>query len=133
MTERLVIVGGGQAAAQAVQSLRQQGFAGPITLLCDEPYLPYQRPPLSKKYFAGELPRERLGLRPAAFYAEKGVALELNVRAEELEPASRRLRLHDGRTLDYDRLLLATGSRPRTLDVPGKALAGVHYLRSPRR
>lgn len=130
MTERLVIVGGGQAAAQAVQSLRQQGFAGPITLLCDEPYLPYQRPPLSKKYFAGELPRERLVLRPAAFYAEKGVALELNVRAEELEPASRRLRLHDGRTLDYDRLLLATGSRPRTLDVPGAALAGVHYLRT---
>ena len=85
---------------------------------------------MSKKYFAGELPRERLVLRPAAFYAEKGVALELNVRAEELEPASRRLRLHDGRTLDYDRLLLATGSRPRTLDVPGAALAGVHYLRT---
>ena len=90
MTEHLVIVGGGQAAAQAVQSLRQQNFAGAITLLCDEPYPPYQRPPLSKKYFAGELPRERLLLRPAGFYAEKGVALELEARVEEIEPAPRR-------------------------------------------
>jgi 3-phenylpropionate/trans-cinnamate dioxygenase ferredoxin reductase subunit len=75
MTEHLVIVGGGQAAAQAVQSLRQQNFAGPITLVADEAYPPYQRPPLSKKYLAGELTRERLLLRPAAFYAEKGVTL----------------------------------------------------------
>ena len=85
MAEHLVIVGGGQAAAQAVQSLRQQSFAGAITLLCDEPYPPYQRPPLSKKYFAGELTRERLLLRPAAFYAEKGVTLEQNARVEELD------------------------------------------------
>jgi 3-phenylpropionate/trans-cinnamate dioxygenase ferredoxin reductase subunit len=130
MTERLVIVGGGQAAAQAIQSLRQQSFLGPITLVCDEPYPPYQRPPLSKKYFAGELTRDRLLLRPPAFYAEKGVTLEQNARVEQLEPASRRLRLRDGRTLDYDRLLLATGSRARTLDVPGTGLAGVHYLRT---
>ena len=119
MAEHLVIVGGGQAAAQAVQSLRQQSFAGAITLVCDEPYPPYQRPPLSKKYFAGELTRERLLLRPAAFYAEKGVTLEQNARAEELDVAARRVRLRDGRTLVYDRLLLATGSRVRTLDVPG--------------
>jgi 3-phenylpropionate/trans-cinnamate dioxygenase ferredoxin reductase subunit len=130
MTEHLVIVGGGQAAAQAVQSLRQQSFAGPITLLCDEPYPPYQRPPLSKKYFAGELTRERLLLRPAAFYAEKGVTLEQNARVEELHVVGKRLRLRDGRTLAYDRLLLATGSRVRTLDVPGAALPGVHYLRT---
>ena len=130
MAEHLVIVGGGQAAAQAVQSLRQQSFLGPITLVCDEPYPPYQRPPLSKKYFAGELARERLLLRPAAFYAEKGVTLEQNARVEELEPAARRLRLRDGRTLVYDRLLLATGSRARALDVQGTGLAGVHYLRT---
>jgi len=130
MTEQLVIVGGGQAAAQAVQSLRQQNFAGPITLLCDEPFPPYQRPPLSKKYLAGELARERLFLRPAAFYAEKGVTLEQGARVEELEPAARRVRLRDGRTLAYDRLLLATGSRVRTLDVPGAELPGVHYLRT---
>jgi 3-phenylpropionate/trans-cinnamate dioxygenase ferredoxin reductase component len=130
MSEHLVIVGGGQAAAQAVQSLRQQGFAGAITLLGDEPYPPYQRPPLSKKYFAGELARERLLLRPAAFYAEKNVALEQNARVEEIEPAARRVRLRDGRTLAYDRLLLATGSRARELAVPGADLPGVHYLRT---
>jgi 3-phenylpropionate/trans-cinnamate dioxygenase ferredoxin reductase subunit len=130
MSEHLVIVGGGQAAAQAVQSLRQQSFAGPITLLSDEAYPPYQRPPLSKKYFAGELPRERLLLRPTAFYAEKGVTLELNARAEELDAGARLLRLRDGRTLAYDRLLLTTGSRVRTLDVPGSTLPGVHYVRT---
>jgi 3-phenylpropionate/trans-cinnamate dioxygenase ferredoxin reductase subunit len=130
MTEHLVIVGGGQAAAQAVQSLRQQNFAGPITLVADEAYPPYQRPPLSKKYLAGELTRERLLLRPAAFYAEKGVTLEQNARVEELDTNAQRLRLHDGRTLEYDRLLLATGSRVRKLDVPGATLAGVHYLRT---
>ena len=130
MNDHLVIVGGGQAAAQAVQSLRQQSFTGAITLLSDEPHPPYQRPPLSKKYFAGELARERLLLRPAAFYAEKGVALELGARVEEIEPAERRVRLRDGRTLAYDRLLLATGSRARVLPVPGADLPGVHYFRT---
>jgi 3-phenylpropionate/trans-cinnamate dioxygenase ferredoxin reductase subunit len=130
MTEHLVIVGGGQAAAQAVQSLRQQNFAGPITLFADEAYPPYQRPPLSKKYLAGELTRERLLLRPAAFYAEKSVTLEQNARVEELDAGARRLRLRDGRTLGYDRLLLATGSRVRRLDVPGATLPGLHYLRT---
>jgi 3-phenylpropionate/trans-cinnamate dioxygenase ferredoxin reductase component len=130
MTEHLVIVGGGQAAAQAVQALRQQGFAERITMLAEEPCPPYQRPPLSKKYLAGEIPRERLLLRPPAFYAERGVTLEQGMKAAELDLESRRVRLADGRTLDYDRLLLATGSRVRKLDVPGTALAGVHYLRT---
>src|SRR5687768_9586475 len=122
MSQHLVIIGGGQAAAQAVQALRHQSFAGPITLLSDEPYPPYQRPPLSKKYFAGELPRERLLLRPAAFYADKGVQLEQSARVEELDAAGQRVRLRDGRMLAYDLLLLATGSRVRTLQVPGATL-----------
>jgi 3-phenylpropionate/trans-cinnamate dioxygenase ferredoxin reductase subunit len=130
MSEHLVIVGGGQAAAQAVQSLRQQNYAGAITMLADEPYPPYQRPPLSKKYLAGELTRERLLLRPAAFYQEKGVTLELGCRAAELDLAARKVRLEDGRSLGYDRLLLTTGSRVRRLAVPGVDLAGVHYLRT---
>ena len=130
MAEHLVVVGGGQAAAQAVQALRQQNFAGPITLLGEEPSPPYQRPPLSKKYLAGEMPRERLLLRPASFYAEKGVTLEQNCRVAELDLPAQRVRLHDGRTLAYDRLLLATGSRVRRLDVPGTDLRGVHYLRT---
>jgi 3-phenylpropionate/trans-cinnamate dioxygenase ferredoxin reductase component len=130
MSEHFLIVGGGQAAAQAVQTLRQQGFGGTVTLLAAEPFVPYQRPPLSKKYLAGELPRERLFLRPASFYADKGVTLELGCRVAELEPAYRRVRLADGRIVGYDRLLLATGSGVRRLDVPGAALSGVHYLRT---
>jgi 3-phenylpropionate/trans-cinnamate dioxygenase ferredoxin reductase subunit len=130
MAEHLVVVGGGQAAAQAVQSLRQHNFSGAITLVCDEPYLPYQRPPLSKKYLAGELARERLFVRPAAFYAEKGVTLAQGRRAEELDLAARKLRLDDGSAIGYDRLLLATGGRVRRLDVPGVDLPGVHYLRT---
>lgn len=130
MAEHLVIVGGGQAAAQAVTTLRQQRFLGPITLLGEEPYAPYQRPPLSKKYLAGELPRERLALKPASFYAEHGVTLELGRRAEELELSRRRVLLNDGRTLEYDRLLLATGSRVRKIAAPGSELAGVQYLRT---
>jgi 3-phenylpropionate/trans-cinnamate dioxygenase ferredoxin reductase subunit len=130
MAEHLVIVGGGQAACQAVQSLRLGHYAGAITLVSDEAHPPYQRPPLSKKYLAGELTRERLLLRPAAFYAEKGVALELGRRATALDLATRRVRLDDDRELHYDRLLLATGSRVRKLDVPGAALPGVHYLRT---
>jgi len=130
MPEHLVIVGGGQAASQAVQSLRLGHYAGAITLVSDETYAPYQRPPLSKKYLAGEVTRERLLLRPVAFYAEKGVTLELGRRATALDLARRRVRLDDDRELTYDRLLLATGSRVRKLDVPGTALPGVHYLRT---
>jgi 3-phenylpropionate/trans-cinnamate dioxygenase ferredoxin reductase subunit len=130
MTEHFVIVGGGQAASQAVQTLRQQGFADNLTLIGDEPHLPYQRPPLSKKYLAGELPRERLFLRHAAFYAEKGVTLELGRRAVELDLAKHAVRLDDGRALTYDRLLLATGSAVRRLPIAGAELPGVHYLRT---
>src|SRR5512139_1043363 len=103
MAEHLVVVGGGQAAVQTVQTLRQHNYAGAITVLADEPHAPYQRPPLSKKYLAGELPRERLLLRPMTFYAEKNVRLELGCRVEELELAARHVRLADGRKLDYDR------------------------------
>jgi 3-phenylpropionate/trans-cinnamate dioxygenase ferredoxin reductase subunit len=130
MPEHLVIVGAGQAAAQTIQNLRQQNYAGSITLIGDEPYPPYQRPPLSKKYFAGEVARERLLLRPQSFYADKGVALELGRRVEEIDRGARALRLDDGRTLRYGRLLLATGSRARKLEAPGAALAGVHHVRT---
>ena len=130
MSEHLIIVGAGQAAAQAVQSLRQGGFGGAITLVGDEPYLPYQRPPLSKKFLAGELTRDRLSLRPQSFYVEKGVEVILKSRAAELELARRAVRLTDGRTLQYDRLLLATGSRVRKLEIPGADRPGVYYLRT---
>src|SRR5262245_41861237 len=130
MTEHLVVVGAGQAATQAAQTLRQQNYSGAITLVGEEPYAPYQRPPLSKKYFAGETPRERLLLRPQPFYAEKGIALELGARVEELDAAAHVPRLHDGRTLRSDKLEHATGSRARTLAVPGAELVGVHHVRT---
>ena len=128
--EHIVIVGGGQAAAQTVQTLRQNQFTGGITLVGEEDLLPYQRPPLSKKYLAGELHRERLLLRPLRFYENHGVDLRLGVRAEELDCDHRRITLEDGGTLHYHRLMLATGSRVRRLKVPGADLQGIHYVRS---
>ena len=130
MKERLVVIGGGQAAVQAIHSLRQGGFAGGIALVGDEPHVPYQRPPLSKKYLAGALERGRLHLRPESFYAAREVDLHLGARAEELDVEAGRVRLADGRVLTYDRLLLATGSRPRRLTVPGADLRGIHYVRT---
>lgn len=129
MSERLIIVGAGQAAAQAVQTLTQNDYRGTITVVGDEPYLPYQRPPLSKKYLAGELARERLSLRPAAFYQQRGVSLRLGERVAHVDLSDRRVLLPGGETLDYDRLLLATGSRVRRLALPGATLDGVFTLR----
>jgi 3-phenylpropionate/trans-cinnamate dioxygenase ferredoxin reductase subunit len=130
MSEHVIIVGAGQAAAQAIQTLRQGGFDGPISLIGQERHLPYQRPPLSKKYLSGELPRERLMLRPESFYRDKDVRLELGVAVDRLESRAARLHLADGRSVAYDKLLLATGSRVRRLAVPGADLPGVHYLRT---
>jgi 3-phenylpropionate/trans-cinnamate dioxygenase ferredoxin reductase component len=130
MFEQIVIVGGGQAAIQAVDTLRRRGFAGQLTLVGEEPWLPYQRPPLSKKYLAGALERERLSLRPAQFFAEHQVQAHLGRRVTDIAPQRHHVRLDDGLVLPYDALLLATGSRPRRLAVPGADLAGVHYLRT---
>ena len=130
MYQDIVIVGAGQAAVQAVDTLRRRGFTGKLTLIGDEPWLPYQRPPLSKKYLAGRLERERLLIRPAAFFAEHAVTTHLGRRVTDLAPHEHHLRLDDGLVLPYDALLLATGSRPRRLLVPGAELSGVHTLRT---
>jgi 3-phenylpropionate/trans-cinnamate dioxygenase ferredoxin reductase subunit len=130
MPKHFIIIGAGQAAAQAVHTLRQNSFGGRITLIGQERYVPYQRPPLSKKYLAGELETERLYLRPEKFYADRDVALEFGIRAERLEASARRVILEDGRALDYDGLMLATGSRVRRLDLPGSGLGGIHYVRT---
>jgi 3-phenylpropionate/trans-cinnamate dioxygenase ferredoxin reductase subunit len=128
--ERIVIAGGGQAAAQAVDTLRRKGFTGTLVLIGEEPWLPYQRPPLSKKYLAGALERERLLLRPAHFYESHAVETRLGRRVEEISRREQRLRLDDGSTVAYDALLIATGSRPRQLTAPGTDLDGVHLLRT---
>ncbi len=130
MYERIVIAGGGQAAVQTIDTLRRKGFAGRIALVGDEPWLPYQRPPLSKKYLAGALERERLLLRPAHFYETHSVETRLGRRVEEISRRDQRLRLDDGSTVAYDALLISTGSRPRRLAVPGADLEGVFFLRT---
>lgn len=130
MYERIIIVGGGQAAVQAIDMLRRKGFSGEIVLIGDEPWLPYQRPPLSKKYLAGALERERLLLRPAHFYEAHSVETRLGRRVEEISRREQRLRLDDGSSVAYDALLMATGSRPRPLAAPGTDLDGVHFLRT---
>jgi 3-phenylpropionate/trans-cinnamate dioxygenase ferredoxin reductase component len=130
MFGQIVIVGAGQAADQAVHTLRRKGFTGKLVVVGDEPWLPYQRPPLSKKYLAGALERDRLVLRPQHFYTEHSVETHLGHRVQEVSREARRIRLDDGSTLPYDALLLATGSKPRPLTVPGADLAGVHMLRT---
>jgi 3-phenylpropionate/trans-cinnamate dioxygenase ferredoxin reductase component len=129
MSECIVIVGAGQAAAQAVATLRAEGFAGAITIVGDEAFPPYQRPPLSKAYLAGTFERERLFLKPSAFYAEADCELILGVAATKLDRDARTLALADGRLLHYDRLLIATGSRVRQIRVNGGELDGIYYLR----
>jgi 3-phenylpropionate/trans-cinnamate dioxygenase ferredoxin reductase component len=129
MISTIVILGGGQAGAQAVDSLRREGFAGRLVLVGDEPHLPYQRPPLSKQYLAGELADDRLPFRHQAFYDQHRVELKLGRRAARIDAAARRVSLSDGEILAYDRLMLCTGARSRLLTCPGAELRGVHYLR----
>ena len=124
-----MIIGAGQAGAQAVATLRAEAYAGALTLIGDEPFPPYQRPPLSKAYLAGDFARERLFLRPDSFYAEAQCTTVLGRRALKIDSLARTVHLSDGSELAYDRLLLATGARVRTLPLHGGDLKGVHYLR----
>jgi 3-phenylpropionate/trans-cinnamate dioxygenase ferredoxin reductase component len=130
MYEHIAIVGAGQAAVQAVDTLRRRGFAGKLTLIGAEPSPPYQRPPLSKKYLAGLLERERLLIRPAGFFADHAVTTHFGRRVTDIAPRERHVRLDDRVVVPFDALLLATGSHPRPLPVPGADLEGVHYLRT---
>lgn len=129
MTETIVIAGAGHAAGQAVATLKQKEFAGRIVLVGDESYLPYQRPPLSKKFLAGEMPAERLYFKPASFYEDANIELRLGTRIDALHRDSRQLSTEAADTIGYDKLILALGSRVRALPVPGVELEGIHYLR----
>jgi 3-phenylpropionate/trans-cinnamate dioxygenase ferredoxin reductase subunit len=130
MSGNFLIVGASHAAVQAIDTLRREGHQGPITLVGDEPHLPYNRPPLSKKFLAGELERERLLLRSPQFYEQARVETRLGVRVTAIDRTDRRVRLSDGGELGYEKLLLCVGSRPRRLEVPGHDLGGIHYLRT---
>ncbi len=127
--ERIIVVGGGQAGASLVAKLRSEGFEGDITLFCDEPVLPYQRPPLSKAYLLGEMSRERLYLRPESFYDEQNITLRLGETVTAIDRDAQTVTA-GGETLNYDALALTTGSLPRHLpDSIGGNLDGVFVVR----
>ncbi len=132
--ERVVIVGAGHAAGELAGSLRQSGFSGPIVMVGEEPHLPYQRPPLSKAFLSGETDLQALELKPSAAYEKIGVEVRTAVRVESIDRTANQVALGDGTRLPYDKLVLATGGRPRTLAIPGLEHAGplsnVHYLRT---
>ena len=129
MVERVVIAGAGHAAGQVATSLRQQKFAGQIVLVGDESFLPYQRPPLSKKFLSGDLAAERLYVKPASFYEGAQIELRLDTLITRIDRANKKLTTDDG-DIPYDKLILALGSRARRLEIEGAELEGVHYLRS---
>ncbi len=130
MSGTILIVGAGQAAVQTAESLRAGGYAGEITLLGDEAHGPYHRPPLSKAWLAGEMDGAQLVMRAPAMLARKDITLRTGVRVAAIDRHARSVSLSDGSTLAYDGLVLATGSTPRALPLPGADAAGVHALRS---
>ena len=130
MQEDIVIIGAGQAGAQVAQSLRQGGFEGPLRLIGDEPHPPYQRPPLSKKFLAGEIGAEGLWLRPPAFFTTNNIDHIPNTRVVAIDRGGKRLNLENGDTLPYGKLVLATGTNARFLTLAGADKKGVVTLRS---
>ncbi len=130
MQEDIVIIGAGQAGAQVAQSLRQGGFEGPLRLIGDEPHPPYQRPPLSKKFLAGEIGAEGLWLRPPAFFTTNNIDHIPNTRVVAIDRGAKRLTLANGDTLPYGKLVLATGTNARLLTLEGADKKGVVTLRS---
>jgi NADPH-dependent 2,4-dienoyl-CoA reductase/sulfur reductase-like enzyme/nitrite reductase/ring-hydroxylating ferredoxin subunit len=128
--ESVVIIGGGPAGNMAAETLRDEGYAGPITMLTADADLPADRPNLSKDYLAGRAAEEWALLRSADYYQENGIEIRLNTRATRIDTAQRAIELADGSRLSYGALLLATGAEPVRLDVPGANLPHVHYLRT---
>lgn len=126
----IVIVGGGHAAGQAAASIRQEGFDAELILIGAEPHIPYQRPPLSKQYLAGEQPLDKVLLRPEKFYVDRTIDLRTGITVENIDRDGQFVACSDGSLVAYDQLLLATGSRALRPDLPGIDLGGIHTLRS---
>ncbi|AEV70830.1 NAD(P)H-nitrite reductase [Mycolicibacterium rhodesiae NBB3] len=126
--QTFVIVGAGLAGAKAAEALRTNGFGGKVILIGDEDERPYDRPPLSKGYLQGTTEREKIYIHPAQWHLERDIDLRLGIRVNDIDCAAHEVKTA-GETLGYDKLLVATGSAPRRLTVPGADLAGVHYLR----
>jgi len=131
MTKQIfVIVGASLAGAKAAEELRTQGFDGQVMLIGAEPERPYERPPLTKDYLRGESGRAKAYVHRDGFYPQQDIELVTGVTVTAIEPSASRVTLDDGRTLGYDRLLLATGAEPRRLQIPGADLDGIYYLRT---
>jgi 3-phenylpropionate/trans-cinnamate dioxygenase ferredoxin reductase subunit len=126
----ILIVGAGHGGAQTAIALRQNGFAGSIAIIGEEREPPYERPPLSKEYLAGDKTFERLHLRPEAFWRERAIDLVLGARVVFLDAASKQVATEDGERFGYGALVWAAGGRPRRLDCEGGDLAGVHSVRT---
>lgn len=130
MSKTVVIAGAGHGAGQVVAALKQHKFDGRIVMIGDEPYLPYQRPPLSKKYLAGAMPPERLYFKPESFYDEPDIEVLLDTRVASIDRPGHTVSTDGGREVAYDKLVLALGSRVREVPVESAGLPGIHYLRS---
>lgn len=128
--QRIVIVGASLAGAKAAEALRNEGFIGSITLIGAESQIPYARPPLSKDYLRGETGFDKAAVFKEEFYRKHSVDLRMDTTVTELHPQDAKVSLSTGESLAYDKLLLATGSQVRRLDVPGADLEGMHYLRT---
>jgi len=127
--EKFVVIGAGQAGGRAVEAMRRAGFAGRIDLVGAEPHLPYERPPLSKELLAADA-GDLQTMFDEAWFRDQDIALHLGVEATAIDRAAKQVRLGDGATLPYDRLLLTTGGVVRELDIEGASLPGVHTLRT---
>lgn len=131
MSDPIIIIGAGQAAASFISRHTALGNEESLLLIGDEPLPPYQRPPLSKKYLLGELDRERLFIRPQQWYADQGVITRFNTRVESIAPGDKNITTEGGETIAYSKLVLSTGSRARDLpDAIGGNLKGVFTLRN---
>jgi NADPH-dependent 2,4-dienoyl-CoA reductase/sulfur reductase-like enzyme len=130
--DKIVIVGGGAAGFAAAEMLRREGFGGSIAMLSDEDAAPVDRPNLSKDYLAGSAPEDWIPLRPDSFYPDSHIDLRLKTAVKSVDPKARSITLADGKSVPYDRLLLATGAEPARLTIPGADGPTVHLLRTLR-
>ena len=128
--EKTLIIGGGQAACQTATSLKSKKYDGEIKIFCSENYLPYQRPPLSKKFLMGELDKERLFFKPENFYIENEISINLNSYVQRIDIENKEIFLENNKKENYDNLVIATGTIPRKVDVDKKISDKVFYLRS---
>ena len=126
----VLIVGAGHGGAQAAIALRQNKFEGSIGIIGEEPEIPYERPPLSKEYFAGEKEFDRIRIRPPAFWDERNIAILTNCRVTTVDPVEHKVATADGRTIGYGKLIWAAGGHARPIPIPGGDLPGVQGVRT---